>query len=115
MSEKTYTLTCRIDCHAEPREIEPEEAMPEHVRIDGHRALIAVQDAESNDITFSVRGAADQDDEMLKWFRLIAWAELGEQIAADETVPPPVRDWMRRTMRDFDKRFTRRERDSSRN
>lgn len=104
---QSYTLTCQVDCHAEPREVEPDELRPERVCLDGHRALVVVQNVETNDVTMVTRGAADQDDETLGMFRLVAWALLGEAVAEDDRSPPAVRDWMRRTMAEFDRKFTR--------
>lgn len=106
-ASRTYTLTCQVDCHPEPREVEPDELRPDRVCIDGHRALVVVQNVVTNDVTMVTRGAADQDDEALGMFRLVAWAQLGEALAEDDRSPPAVRAWMRRTMAEFDRRFTR--------
>ena len=104
--EKPYTLTCSIQCHPEPRELQPNELRPEVVRMDGHFGLVVVENGETGDVNTSVRGAADQDDQALGLFLLRAWAELGESIAGAPRMPTPIREWMRRTMTDFDRRFT---------
>lgn len=104
--EKPYTLTCSIQCHPEPREIGPAELRPEVVRMDGHFGLVVVENGETREVITSVRGAADQDDQAVGLFLLRAWAEVGEGLAREPRMPAPVREWMRRTMADFDRRFT---------